>query len=173
MRLILQSLFLSVCAVVVLTGSTLQAQNKVGVINVQRAVLETAEIKKAQAELEAKFKPRQDELEAAQKELMDIRRQLEGGQNLTPAQQSDLQGRGQLIERRAQRLQEDLQEQVGRDRDAVLGRVGQRMQEIVTKLATEKDLDVVVEASNALFFKPALDITTEAIGAYDKTYPAN
>lgn len=174
MRLMLQSLFFAVCALAAFGGSAVFAQGKVGIINVQRAVLETAEIKKAQAELEAKFKPRQDELEAAQKELIEIRRQLEaGGQNLTPAQLSDLQGRGQILERRAQRLQEDLQEQVGRDRDAVLARVGQRMQEIVNKLAAQKDLDVVVDAANTLYFKTGLEITDEAIAAYDQAYPAS
>jgi len=173
MRLMLHSLFLAVCAVAAFGGLSVFAQGKVAVINVQRAVLETAEIKKAQAELEAKFKPRTDELEAAQKELLEIRRQLESGQNLSATQASDLQGRGQLLERRAQRMQEDLQADVGRDRDAVLGRVGQRMQDVVNKLAAEKDLDVVVDASNTLYFKPALDLTDEAIAAYDKTYPAN
>jgi outer membrane protein len=37
---------------------TASAQTKVGVVNMQQAVLTTAEIKKASAELEAKYKPR-------------------------------------------------------------------------------------------------------------------
>ena len=45
------------------------AQVKLGVINSQKAVLETAEIKKAQNELETKFKPRQDKIVLLQKEL--------------------------------------------------------------------------------------------------------
>lgn len=160
--------------VVFLGASSLMAQGKVGIIDVQRAILETGQIKKAQAEMEAKFKPRQDELEAAQKELQDIQRQLEtGGQTLTPAQTSDLQSRGQLVQRRAQRLQEDLEAQVTRDRDGILAQVGQRLQEIVTKMATAKDLDVLIDVSNAVYFKPGLDLTSEAIAAYDKAYPAN
>ena len=45
------------------------APAKVAVINLQRAVLESAEIKKASAEMEAKYKPRQAEMEKLQKEL--------------------------------------------------------------------------------------------------------
>lgn len=160
--------------VVFLGASSLMAQGKVGIINVQRAILETAQIKKAQAEMEAKFKPRQDELEAAQKELQDIQRQLEtGAQTLTPAQTADLQSRGQLVQRRAQRLQEDLEAQITRDRDGVLAQVGQRLQEIVNKMAVAKDLDVLIDVSNAVYFKPGLDLTDEAIAAFDKAYPAN
>lgn len=173
MRLNLKPLLLA-ATVAFLGATSLMAQGKVGIINVQRAILDTAQIKKAQAEMEAKFKPRQDELEAAQKELEGIQRQLEaGGQSLTPSQTADLQGRGQLLQRRAQRLQEDLQADITRDRDGVLAMVGQRLQEIVNKMAVAKDLDVLIDVSNAVFFKPALEITDEAIAAYDKAFPAN
>ena len=55
------------------------AQVKIAVINTQKALLDTDEIKKAQLELEAKFKPRQDQLVKLQKELEDIRAQLQSG----------------------------------------------------------------------------------------------
>ena len=31
---------------------------------------------------------------------------------------------------------------------------------------------VVVDVTTAIFFKPALEITQEAVAAYDKTYPS-
>jgi len=174
MHLILKTLFVAACALAVTGSSALMAQTKVGVINIQRAMLETAQIKKAQAEMEAKFKPRQDELENAQRELQNIQRQLEsGGQNLNPSQAGDLQSRGQLLQRRAQRLQEDLQADVARDRDGILERVGERMQAIVNKIAEDRDLDVLIDISNAVYFKPALEITDEAIAAFDQAHPAN
>ncbi len=40
------------------------------------------------------------------------------------------------------------------------------------KVAEAKGVDVVVEANNTLFFKAALDITSDALVAYDKAYPA-
>ena len=45
------------------------------------------------------------------------------------------------------------------------------MQEVVTKLAEEKGLDLVVDTSNSVYFKPAMEITNDAIAAYDKKYP--
>ena len=46
------------------------------------------------------------------------------------------------------------------------------MQAVVKKLAEAKGLDVVVDVSNTVYFKPDLEITTEAIAAYDKENPA-
>jgi Skp family chaperone for outer membrane proteins len=46
------------------------------------------------------------------------------------------------------------------------------MRDVVKKLAEEQQLDVVVDVSQTIYFKPALTITKPAIEAYDKAYPA-
>ncbi len=79
------------------------------VINSQKAILETDEIKKAQVELTAKYKPRQDQLEKLQKDLQDIQTQLQGGK-LNQLGEQELQAQGQRKQRELQRLQQDLQE---------------------------------------------------------------
>jgi outer membrane protein len=45
------------------------------------------------------------------------------------------------------------------------------MAEVVKKIAEEKGLDVVVDIGNTVYFKPALDITTDIVAAYDKAHP--
>jgi outer membrane protein len=146
------------------------AQLKVAVINSQKAILDTEEIKKAQADLTAKYKPRQDQLEKLQKDLQDIQNQLQGGK-LNQLGEQELTAQGQKKQRDLQRLQQDLQEDADRDRNDILQRAGARMQEVVKKLADEKGLDLVVDSANTLFFKPALELTTEAATAYNKAYP--
>jgi outer membrane protein len=79
---------------------------------------------------------------------------------------------GQRKQRELQRAGEDLQAEVDRERQEILGRSSERMQDIVKKLAEEKGLDIVIDVSNTIYFKPALDITKEATAAYDKSYPA-
>lgn len=146
------------------------AQTKVGIVNIQKAIVDTAEIKKAQLDLQAKYKPRQDEMEKAQKDLENIQAQLQNP-NVSPQGQQDLQARGQRRQRELQRLQEDLQGDVDRDRNDILQRAGQRMTEIVKQIADAKGLDIVIDTTNAVYFKPALEITTEATAAFDKAYP--
>jgi outer membrane protein len=146
------------------------AQSKVAVVNSQKAILETAEIKKAQVDLEAKFKPRQDQMARLTKELQDIQTQLQSGK-LNQIGEQELTVQGQRKQRELQRLQDDLQADVDRERNDILQRTGTHMQEIVKKLADEKGLDVVIDTSNTVFYKAALDLTAEAVAAYDKAYP--
>ena len=68
------------CLMGLMSVSPAMAQAKVGVIDFQRAVVETAEFKKAYAELEAKYKPKQDALAKAQQELADLETQLRASQ---------------------------------------------------------------------------------------------
>jgi outer membrane protein len=165
-------MFMRIGVLLLATIGIAAAQSKVAIINVQNAVLETAEIKKAQAELETKFKPRQAQIENLQKELQGIQSQLQsGGGKLTQQQAESLQISGQRKQRDLQRLTEDVQAEVDRERNEILQRTGGRMQEVVRKLADERGLDVVIDVSNTVYFKPALDITKEAIAAYDKAYP--
>lgn len=149
------------------------AQSKVAIINTQKALLDTAQIKKAQADLEAKFKPRTDDLRKIDAELADIQNRLSAGAGkLTPQVEQDLTLQGQRKQRELQRKQEDLQAEVERDRQEILLKASQRMQEVVTKLANEKGYDVVIDTSYIVHFKAGLEITAEATAAYDKANPA-
>jgi outer membrane protein len=149
------------------------AQTKVAVINLQRAVLESDEIQKASAAMEAKFKPRQQEIEKLQRDLQGIQQQLQAGAGkLTQQAEADLTAQGQRKQRDMQRLSDDLQADVTADRNEVLGKSSQKMSEVVKKLAEEKGYDMVVDVTNTVYFKPAMDITAEALAAYNKAYPA-
>ncbi len=148
------------------------AQTKVAVINLQKAVVDTAEIKKASAALEAKYRPRQEQMEKLQKEIQSLQQQLQNLQGkLTPQAEQDMVGQGQKKQRDLQRISEDLQADVDRERTDILNSSGQRMTAVVKKLAEEKGYDAVVEISNLVYWKPALEITADATVAYDKTYP--
>lgn len=163
---------LMVCAAGLVSSSIASAQVKIGVVNLQKAIVETAEIKKASADMQVKYKPRQDALEKVQRELSDIQTQLQASQGkLSAAGEADLQARGQRKQREAQRLQDDLQADVDAERNSILQRAGQRMTEILRKISDEKGLDLIVDVTTAITFKPALEVTTEATAAYDKAYP--
>ncbi len=158
-------------AVLALAGiGVASAQVKIAVINTQKALLDTEEIKKAQADLENKFKPRQDQMVKIQKELEDIQNQLNSGK-LNELGTQELNTEGQRKQRELQRMQQDLQEDVERERTDILQRAGTRMQDVVKKLSDEKGLDIVVDSSNTVFFKTSFEITAEATAAYNKAYP--
>ncbi len=164
-------LIVASCALLA-AASAGSAQTKIAIINLQRAVLESAEIKKASAELEAKYKPRQQAIEKLQKDIQALQQNLQSNAGkLTPQAEADITAQGQRKQRELTRLTEDLQADVDRERNDILSRSSQRMQEVVKKLAEEKGIDIVTDISNTVYFKPALEITTESIAAYDKAHP--
>jgi outer membrane protein len=163
--------WLSVLSLPVFAAGLAQAQVKVAVINSQTALSDTAEIKKAQADLEAKFKPRQEQMAKLQKEIETIKQQLDLGDKLTAQAQADLNTQGSRKQRELSRLTEDLQSEVDRERSEIISRSSDRMQKVVVQLAEEQGVDLVVDTATTLYFKPTLDLTKQATAAYDKAYP--
>jgi outer membrane protein len=123
--------------------------------------------------MQATFKPRQDKIDQLNKEIAALAQQLQSANGkLSPAAEQDLQSQGQRKQRDLQRLQDDLQADATAYRNDILSKSSAKMTDVVKKLAEEKGLDLVVDTSTTLYFKPALDLTNDAIAAYDKAYPA-
>jgi outer membrane protein len=159
-------------AVSVVSGRAQQSipPAKVAIINAQKAVADTAEIKKAQASLEAKYRPRQQAIQNLQNDLESLQKQL-NSPNVDPNREAQLRADFAQKQKEYQRLGEDLQADVNAERQDILGRSGRQMTEVVKKLAEERGIDVIMDISNTIYFKPALDVTAEATAAYDKAYP--
>jgi outer membrane protein len=161
-----------VCSAVLGVAQIASAQPKIAVINLQRAVLESAEIKKADADMQARYKPRSAAIEQLQKDIAGIAQQLQtNAGKFTQQAEAELTAQGQKKQRDLQRVQEDLQADVERERNDILQKSGAKMSDIVKKLAEEKGYDLVVDTSTSVYFKPAMEITNDAIAAYDKAYP--
>ena len=165
---------LLVCSALLAFGHVAAAQSKVGVINLQKAVLESAEIKAANTAMEARYKPRVARIDQLNKDIATISENLQKNSGkLTPQAEASLNADGQRKQREAQRLQEDLQGDVERERNDILGKAANKMQAVVKQVAEAKGLDLVVDVPYTVFFKAALDITPDVIAAYDKAYPAS
>ncbi len=147
------------------------APAKVAIINAQKAVADTQEIKRAQSTLETKYRSRQQSIQNLQNEVSSIQQQL-STPNLPPDRDAQLRASGTLKQKELQRLSEDLQSDVNNERQDILGRAGRQMTDVVKKIAEDRGIDVVIDITNTLYFKPALDVTAEATTAYDKAFPA-
>ena len=161
-----------VCSALLALAQAAPAQVKIAVINLQTAVMKTAEIQKADADLQAKLKPEKDRGDKLQADLVALQNQAQAnGSKMTEQQQEDLQAEGQRKNREYQRIVQELQEAGDAARQDVLPKATQRMVEVVKKLAQEKGYDLVVEATVTYFNKDGMDITADATAAYDKAYP--
>ena len=163
---------LAAAALILGLSASAAAQLKVGVVSLQKSLEATAEIKQAEVDLRMKFGPRQDDLAQMQKDLAKMQQDYEANQGKFNEQA--LAELGQRIQRKqvqVQRSSQSLQDDVNRERQDVLARVGKNLQEIIKKVAEEKGLDLVVDSNSALYFKDPMDISAEVSAAYDKAYP--
>lgn|GEM_PF-373160 len=162
--------FAALAAFALLAALPAAAQTKIGVVDFQQALLATADMQQKAGALEAKFKPRQDELETLAQELQQIQAQLASAQ---PADAARLQADGQRKQREAQRLSEDLQSEIDYERSGILQKGSQQMRAVLQTMREEKGVDLILDVSAALAFGPTLDLTTEATAAYDAAHPVN
>ncbi len=142
---------------------------RVGVVNFQEALLATDEMQAKSKELEAKYLPRRDNLAKLAQELQDLQEKL---QSASGAEALTMQSDFQRKQRDAQRMQEDFQADAEFDRNEILGAGARVMGEVISELAAAKGLDMIVDVSNTLFFKPALNLSAEATAAYNRKTPA-
>jgi outer membrane protein len=163
---------LLVCSALFVVSQIASAQAKIAVVDIQKAVFDSAEIKKASDDMQKTFKPRQDQAKALEDEINSLAKQLQdNGDKMTPGQQADLQATGQRKQRELQHLNEDLTNDSEAYRNDVLQKTTAKMNQIIKQVAEAKGIDLVVEIQTTHYFKPAMDITADVIAAYDKAYP--
>jgi outer membrane protein len=158
--------------VAALGGRAASAQEalKVGYVDLQRALMETEEGRKARADLKRVFDAKQKELDEQQTELKKAMEDLEKKRTLLPAEkvkavEAEIQGKLQKVQQTYLRHQQDLS---GKEQEAT-GKIFERMQRIISKIAITENLTMVFDRTQAglVFAKPHLDLTNELIRRYN------
>jgi outer membrane protein len=152
------------------------ATGKVGTLNVQAAIASTAEGKQASAELQSKFSPRQNELEALNKQINDLRQRLQTGANtLSQDEQQRLQRQGEALAKTAQRKQDEYNQDVQEELGDVRERIGRKMLDVLDRYARENGYTAIFDTSSQaqviIYASNQSDVTQEIIRLYDQAYP--
>jgi outer membrane protein len=154
-----------------------QAPTKIAVINIQAALIGTADGKKAAAELQAKFDPKRKALESQQSEIAQLQQELNKGSNtMAEARRLELTRQIDAKTKALQRDQQDAQEEFELEQNKVLNELGQRMMVVIDKYAKDNNYAVVIDISSqqtpVLWAANGVDITNEIIALYDKNAPS-
>jgi outer membrane protein len=161
----------------VISAPLVRAQlSTVAVVDFEKAVVESAEGKKASDKFNATLKARQTDIEKKQKELEDQQKKLQNGaRTLSDAAKGDVQ---KDIDRRTlelQRTNEDAQKELQTLRDELLRPIAERATAILNAMATEKSYTLVVDISNpennVVWHNDKNDITGELIKRIDASGP--
>jgi outer membrane protein len=175
--------FLTLAALLVAQALWGQANNppsqpmmKVGVINMQAAIVGTAEGKQAAAELQSQFAPRTTELQNMQKQIEDLRVRLQNGQTtLSDEEKARLGRQGDQLTRAFQRKQQEFQEDTNDAQQDVINRIGRKMIDVLDKYSKENNYSVILDDSSqqtpVIYAANGIDVTQDIIRIYDQAYP--
>jgi len=150
------------------------AQQKIAYVDLQRALAETDEGKRATGRIKADFEKKQKELDARQEELKRMKESLDKqGSVLKPealaAKQQELQQKFIQLQETYVRLQKDLEQKQGTEMQKLLG----KMQAVITEIAQKEGYTYVFEKNAGIVYgPPSLDLTNELIRKYNALPPA-
>jgi outer membrane protein len=152
------------------------ASSKVAIINIHAAILQTAEGKKAAAELSAKFDARNLALQKRNSDLQTKAEQLrKGGATMSDEARAKLMRDNDAENKALQRDEEDLNADIDQDQGRLTNDLGNKMMDIVQQYAAANGITMVLDVSNpqtpVLWHNPATDITTDIIKLYDQAHP--
>lgn len=146
---------------------------KIGLVDLQRCILETVQGTKAKKDLEASFARGQSQLEKKTKELQKKVEDLRA--KAAMLSQEELGKRQQELMAKDQELQQlyaDLQEDIATKEAQLTEKIYKNVAALVKDVAREETLQIVLVRSqaNVLYANPKLDLTNRIIVAYDKKH---
>jgi len=150
------------------------AQGKIGVINMNAAIASTAEGKKAMADLQKKYAPRQQELERLQREIQsDQERLTKQGPTLSEEEQGRLTREMEDKQKLLKRSTDDAQSDFNTDRDEAVRRIGLKMVRIIGEYSQQNGIALVLDAVQVpiYFATKDIDLTEPMVKRYDAANP--
>ena len=155
------------------------AQNptKVGIIHIQRAIIETKEGQVAAKELEAKSAPVRKDLVKKQDDIQSMENQLRTQSNTASDEvkkrlMRDIDQKTKIFNRDMQ----DAQSEFDQEQQKVLQELGGKMMAVIDKYAKDNGfaviLDVSAQNTPVLYASPAINVTEEIIKLYDAAIPS-
>lgn len=141
------------------------ADDKIGVVNVQRVLAESNAGKAMQQKLQAAKDKMEADLNKKGQEIENLGKQLEGNSVLSPdaRAEKEREGRAKVNEFRAleQTYAQDLQSMELR----YLEQMQKELSDVVREVATKGNYAVVVNTMSVLYYQKVVDITDDVIKA--------
>lgn len=148
------------------------ATPKIGIINMQQAILASNEGRRDFETLQKKFEPKQTELKGMNDEVEGLKKQLNTqGDKLNDEARSNLVKTIESKQKSLQRSLEDAQGDFQAQQNDILNRIGQKMMEVLDKYAKDNGYTMILDVSNpsspVLWAGASSDVTKAIVDAYN------
>ncbi len=150
-----------------LMGQNVLADTKIGVVNPDRILRESDAAKTAQKKLAKEFASRQNSISVSAKQLKaDVEKFQKESGSLSPNERLTRERALADQERRLQRRERELREDLNRRRNEELQAILERSNKVIRTIAEREKYDLIVQ--EAVFVGPNVDITNKVIKAMGK-----
>lgn len=145
---------------------------KIGIINIQQAIVATNEGRRDLEALQKKFEPKQTELQNANKEVADLQNQLKTqGDKLNDDARANLVKSIDSKQKTLQRSFEDAQADFQGQQNEIVNKIGGKLMEVLDKYAKDNGFTVVLDVSSPqspiLWAAQTTDLTKAVVDAYN------
>ena len=159
----------ALCAAV--PAGAAHAQGKIGVVQIERIVRDSAPAIRAQKKLEAEFAKREQELGKSADQLKRLQDELEkDGMTMSEAQRRNKDRELADLNRDFQKKQRDYREDVNQRRNEELAQVIDQANRVIRQIAEQEKYDIIFQ--EAAYANPRIDITDRVIKAMEGKPPA-
>jgi Skp family chaperone for outer membrane proteins len=149
---------------------------RVAVVDLQKAITENAEGKKAQEKFMAEFNKKQQEFDAKQKALAEAQTKLQSGDKaMSDTAKAELAKSIDKMNTELQRMNDDAQKELPDLQQTLFKPIAEKTQEVLKAYSNENGFavvfDVSAQASSIVYVQDVADITTEIIRRVDSAPP--
>jgi len=150
------------------------APQKVGVIQIQSAMVSTKDGQKGVQELNARLQPKKTELDRKAGELRELQDRLQrGGAAMAETAKQDLTRQIDTKTKNYKRDMQDAQDEYEQENRKLLQDLSGKMTSVIDKYAAEHGFAVILDVSNpntpVMYVSNTVDVTRDIIDLYDKT----
>lgn len=145
------------------------ANTKVGYVDLNRALNEVAEGKKAKEKLESEGKAKQRKLEIMQTELQKLKDELDKDKLILS--QEALNQKGVAFQQKVaefQQMQMSFQQEFAEMEANLTRPIGEKLKAIIEELGKTGEYTIVLPKEMVLYAPPGTDLTDEVIARYNK-----
>ena len=148
------------------------ASTKVGIVNIQQAIVACNEGQRDFTALQKKFDPKRQELESLNQQIQDLQKKFTAqGDKLTDEARGDMLKQIDDKKKQLQRNYEDANSDMQSQQNDIANKIGQKMIQVLDKYAKEHGFTVVLDVSGqqspVLWAASSTDITKALVDAYN------
>jgi outer membrane protein len=153
-------------------AAAVPASAKVGIVNIQAAIVGSNEGQRDFEELQKKFDPKRQELEGMNKEVDELQKKFNAqGDKLNDEARGDLLKQIDSKKKQLQRNYEDANTDIQAQQNEIANRIGQKLVSVLDKYAKANAFTVILDVSGqqspVLWAASSVDITQSVVEAYN------